>query len=72
MAKHEILMAQSVHDLGKVDTVFDVHIDGLKRGELHISKGGVDWWPRSSKVYKHTLSWTRLAEMLETAPRKPG
>lgn len=42
MAKHEIRMDQSLRGLGKVDTVLVVVIDGAKRGELHLSKGGVD------------------------------
>ena len=46
--RHDIRMVQSVRDLcGKVDTRFELYIDGAKRGELHLSKGGIDWWPRS-------------------------
>lgn len=66
MAKHDIRMDQSLRDLGKVDLVLQVVIDGAKRGELHVSKGGVDWWPRSSKRVKHTWSWSKLADVLET------
>jgi hypothetical protein len=72
MARHEIRMDQSLRDLGKVDVELQVVIDGVKRGELHISKGGVDWWPRNSKIYKYTWSWSRLADVLETGPRRPG
>jgi hypothetical protein len=61
-------MDQSLRDLGKVDTVLVVVIDGVKRGELHVSKGGVDWWPRNSKSKKHTWSWERLADALEEGP----
>lgn len=68
MAKHEIRMDQSLRDLGKVDTVLEVVIDGAKRGELHVSKGGIDWWPRNSKRKKHSWSWGKLADVLETGP----
>lgn len=68
MARHDIRMDQSLRDLGKVDLVLQVVVDGSKRGELHISKGGVDWWPRSSKKKKHTWTWSRLADVLETGP----
>ena len=68
MARHDIRMDQSLRDLGKVDTVLVVLIDGAKRGELHVSKGGVDWWPRNSKIKKHTWSWEKLAATLETGP----
>lgn len=70
MAKHNIRMDQSLRDLGKVDTILQVIIDGTKRGELHISKGGVDWWPRNSKSVKHTWTWERLATALEEGPKK--
>jgi hypothetical protein len=59
-------MVQSVRDLGKVDVVFEVYIDDTKRGELHLSKGGVDWWPRNSKTNRRTKSWSKLAEFLES------
>jgi hypothetical protein len=59
-------MVQSVRDIGKVDVVFEVVIDGSKRGELRLSKGGVDWWPRGSKTTAHTKSWTKLAAFLES------
>lgn len=65
MARHEIRMDQSLRDLGKVDMVLQVVIDGAKRGELHISKGAIDWWPRNSKTKKHTVTWSRLADLLE-------
>ena len=64
--KHDIRMDQSVRDLGKVDTVITVIIDGAKRGELHVSKGGVDWWPRNAKTDVRTKSWTQLAAFLES------
>jgi hypothetical protein len=72
VAKHDIRMDQSLRDLSKVDVVLQVVIDGSKRGELRISKGGVDWWPRNSKRVKHTLSWSRLADLLETEPTRRG
>ena len=70
MAKHDIRMDQSLRDLGKVDVVLHVVIDGAKRGELHLSKGGVDWWPRSSKHIKHTWTWSNLADLLENGPTR--
>jgi hypothetical protein len=66
MARHEVRMVQSVRDIGKVDVVFEVVIDGSKRGELRLSKGGVDWWSRGSKTTVHTKSWTKLATFLES------
>lgn len=66
MAKHDIRMNQLVKDLGRVDTVFEVFIDGAKRGQMQISKGGIDWWPRNAKKSFHTKSWSQLADFLES------
>lgn len=66
MAKHDVRMVQSVRDIGKVDVVFEVMIDGAKRGELRLSKGGVDWWPRNSKKTVHSKSWSKVADFLES------
>jgi hypothetical protein len=63
-------MDQAVRDLGKVDVVFHVTVDGVKRGEMRVSRGGIDWWPRNSKSIKHTWSWERLAGALEEGPRR--
>lgn len=46
MADHTIKMSVPLMELGRTDVEFVVFVDGKKRGELHISEGGVDWWPR--------------------------
>jgi hypothetical protein len=66
MARHDIRMDQSIRDLGKVDMVLEVVIDDFKRGELHVSMGGVDWWPPYARKMKHTWTWSQLADVLET------
>ena len=43
-----------------------VFIDDAKQGELHISEGGLDWWPRSSKTIKRTKSWEELKAFMES------
>jgi hypothetical protein len=46
---HEIEMHQTVRLVGKTDMVYVISNDSEgKIGELRISKGGVDWWPRSA------------------------
>ncbi len=66
MAKHEIRIRQSEREVGKEDVILTVVIDGNKRGELHLSKGGLDWWPRNSKKQVHTKTWSELASFFES------
>ena len=35
--------------------------DGEKFGELRISRGGVDWWPRDAKTRGELLTWEQFA-----------
>lgn len=67
MADHQIkFSAPRRMDVGKKDFVFYVHIDGEKQGELHISEGGLDWWPRDAKTKKRTKSWEQLRKFMES------
>jgi hypothetical protein len=71
MAAHSIEMQQIVQLVGKTDVVLLVsNSEEGKLGELHISKGGVDWWPRNSKKYFHRVSWERLRNFLETEAQR--
>jgi hypothetical protein len=63
---HEIEMNQTTRMIGKIDVVFVVSSDVEgKLGELRLSRGGVDWWPRSSKTRFYQCSWERLRDFLE-------
>lgn len=53
-------------ELGRQDVLFNVFIDDAKQGELHVSEGGLDWWPRSAKTNKHTKSWEELPDFMES------
>jgi hypothetical protein len=46
------------------DVVFEVFDDDGKLGELRVSQGGVDWYPRGAKL-PAKLSWEQLARVLE-------
>ncbi len=73
MASHHIEMQQTVQLVGKTDIVLIVsNSEEGKLGELRFSKGGVDWWPRHSRIYKHSVSWERLSALLEAERRTPG
>jgi hypothetical protein len=47
------------------DVRFTIKSDGAKLGELHISKGAVDWWPANKKS-KVSFTWERFARLLES------
>lgn len=66
MADHTIKFTAPSVELGKQDVAFGVFIDGKKQGELRVSEGGLDWWPRSSKKRVHTKSWSALRDFMES------
>jgi hypothetical protein len=64
-------MHQTVRLVGKVDFVFVVsNAEEGNLGELHLSKGGVDWWPSGARTYFHRCSWEGLRDFLEKRPVK--
>jgi len=66
VADHRIELSVPRIELGRQDVRFVVFIDDAKQGELHISEGGLDWWPRSSKTIKRTKSWEELKAFMES------
>jgi hypothetical protein len=46
------------------DVVFEVFDDDGKLGELRVSQGGVDWYPRGAQI-PAKLSWEQLARVME-------
>lgn len=40
-----------------------------KIGELHFSKGSVEWWPKGNYVNAISFSWKDLATALETSDK---
>ena len=64
-------MHQTVRLVGKTDVVYEVFTDGEgKIGELRISKGAVDWWPRDSKKQYHRCTWEKLRSFMEELPSR--
>jgi hypothetical protein len=46
------------------DVVFEVFDDDGKLGELRVSQGGVDWYPRGAQI-PAKLSWEQLARVMD-------
>ena len=61
---HKVFFSVPAKELHNTDLVFSISEDGQKLGELRISRGGVDWWPRDAKK-KRQFSWKQLASRLE-------
>ena len=66
MADHRIELSIPRIEMGRQDARFVVFIDDEKQGELHVSEGGLDWWPRSSKTNKKTKTWSQLRTSMES------
>lgn len=50
------------------DVVFEIRSDGEKLGELHISKGSIDWY--HANAHKPTrLRWERFDQVMEELRR---
>ena len=52
-------------DLGNGDTALEVYADGVKLGELGISRGGISWWARDAKRSTRDMTWEKFAELME-------
>ncbi len=66
MAEHEIQITLPRKALMNVDAKILIKSEGKKLGELHISKGTVDWKAKGKKQAKY-FTWERFAEVLNGA-----
>ena len=67
MYKVEIAFGRGLRmDLKSEDIVLVVSNEHGKMGELRISRGSVDWWPRRNRETPTTLSWERFADVMES------
>jgi len=45
------------------DIEFVVRENGKKLGELHVSKGSIEWLPNNGR-FKRRMSWSKFAEQM--------
>ncbi|KRA37910.1 MULTISPECIES: hypothetical protein [unclassified Nocardioides] len=64
MASHKVAFQQSTRDVLHSDLTFTIHRDGEKLGELRISKGTIDWKPKS-KQRAIKWNWDKFAATME-------
>ncbi len=69
LATHEVFMTQPTDQIIHSDVKFSIKRDCSKLGELHVSKGNVEWWPSGNKKNKLRLTWKQFAEIFETEGR---
>jgi hypothetical protein len=65
MARHEVHMRLPKEQVVGTDIEFSIKRNGSKLGELHISKGNVEWWPARNKSRKKRIGWQELADLFE-------
>lgn len=70
MAIHQVSMSQPTEQIIHADVKFSIKRDGSKLGELHVSKGNVEWWPKGNKKNKLRLTWKQFAELFEEHGRE--
>ena len=64
MPQHAITLQAPEIEVGNSDFVFSVWVDDSKIGELHISKGNVEWKPKNNSTTIYKLSWTDFAALM--------
>lgn len=69
MASHSISMKQPQEVILGKDVQFIIKRDGRKLGELHVSKGNLEWVPAGSKVKTYRLKWAQIAAIFEDEGR---
>lgn len=63
MANIKLELGQDI-EFGSVDSILKIKDSSGKTGELHFSKGSVEWWPAGNSVNCRTYTWDDLADTL--------
>ena len=67
MAKHSVTFSVYEGSIMNRNVVFKVSQDGRKLGDLYVSKGGVDWRPKSKQFPHHAFSWESFVKLFENS-----
>jgi hypothetical protein len=68
MPKHKVIMRQPRDQVMNADIEFIVREGLSKLGELHVSKGSIEWLPSNGR-YKRRMSWSKFAKLMEEQRR---
>ena len=64
MATHRVIMRQTREQIVNTDIEFIIREETSKLGELHVSKGSIEWLPSNGR-YKHRMSWSKFTRMMQ-------
>jgi len=62
---HSVLLNLALVDLKKSDSSIIIKRDGKALGTITISKGSIDYYPRSRKVNAISLNWTQFDDLMK-------
>ena len=57
---HEVFLELPKINVGSQDTRIVIKKNGQKIGELLISKGNIEWWPKGNSRKKKRLKWSEF------------
>jgi len=63
MARHTSTMRQPNEQILNKDVEFVIRENGRKLGELHVSKGSIEWIPNNGR-YNRRIRWSKFAELM--------
>ena len=64
MPKHKVIMRQPKEIVMNSDIEFIVRENDKKLGELHVSKGSIEWLPNNGR-FKRRMSWSKFAQLMD-------
>ena len=77
MPTHRVRMSVPGFDIGGANVEFVIESSRRtstgeleKLGELHISKGSLEWWPKGAKRYRREVKWEKFVEWIEESGRR--
>ena len=68
MTVHQIKLTLPTIEIGPKDIVFAVSFDSKEQGALLISRGGLDWLPKTPKSKKCAKTWNQFRDFMEGEP----
>jgi hypothetical protein len=68
MAKHELGLSIPTGEIVNADAVITVHGDGVKLGELRLSRGTIDWCPAKHQ-HRIQLGWEEFDRVMRDTGR---
>jgi hypothetical protein len=66
MASHDVTLKRAKAEIVNSDFVFEIKKNSKKLGELHISRGAIEWVPNNAR-YKRRMSWTKFDSIMSDA-----